>query len=234
MNLRQEGYWEQHYKNELKNFEEDGDEGEIWFGKALSRKIVDWIIDRLRSASDCNGIKVVDVGCGNAFILCLLLEKYLKLQLDIVGVIKTVGLDYSANSIELSNKIIEAHGLSGKIALEQCDFLDFAQVNKVSRGETFDYIVDKGTFDAICLMSDDLEASKAKYIESLYSLTKPKTIFILASCNYTEEELLPLFERDCPLKRKSRLVDRIDTPTIQFGGKQGSQVTCLIIEFMDT
>ena len=40
-------YWENFYEEELENFENHGDEGESWFGKGNTMKIVRWVTDNV-------------------------------------------------------------------------------------------------------------------------------------------------------------------------------------------
>lgn len=231
MALREEGFWDEHYGNELKNFEQDGDEGEVWFGKGLTRKIVTWLIKKFQQhEASKDQIEIIDVGCGNGFFICELVDKF-RSQTFKSG-LKVVGIDYSRNSIDLSAKILDEKDLTDSVTLKQCNFLDSDQVNQATEGSKFDYIIDIGTYDAICLLASHstsaLVEAKLKYIKSILSLILEKSIFILASCNNTESELLTLFESLDGFS--SHIVDRIETPKMKFGGKEGSQVTCLIIE----
>lgn len=236
MALRSEGYWEKHYELELNNYLEDGDEGEIWFGKSLNKRIVDWIFNRLLETADSQKeVAIIDIGCGNAYTICTLLSKLgQNIQLQKRLKLMIMGLDYSANSIELAKKIAKDRGLSDSITLKQCDFLDKNQLGSCCGTNKFDLIIDKGTFDAICLLASNstsnLQNAKSKYKESLDSVAKDGTIFILASCNHTEEELLQVFASELDSVYEYKMMDKIQTPTIKFGGIQGSQVTCLILK----
>lgn len=239
MGLRHEGYWEQHYEEELKNFQDNGDEGDVWFGEPLTRRIVNRILQEVKHGH-CNEssseISILDVGCGNAFLLCTLLEKASE-QLTPGATIDRLqlhGIDYSANSIELSKKIVESRGLANSIHLQQCNFLDLNQVCKLNQAKRFDFIVDKGTFDAICLLSGDADCNvRENYKQSIYALARSGTVFILASCNHTEDELLALFDGNNENGEQihHQLLERIETPKIRFGGKEGSQVCCLVLKF---
>lgn len=241
MALRQEGYWEEHYELELKNYMEDGDEGEIWFGKGLNRKIVDWLLKRLNSAGankSSTRIDVIDIGCGNSFLLCSLVEKFRR---DLGALsdqpsLRALGIDYSANSVNLSTKIVQDRQLSEYIELRECDFLNQAQVSSIAATRRFDVIIDKGTYDAICLLhgqsDENLKQTKEAYLRSVRALGKTGTVYILASCNHTQDELTQLIEFSEDFEGNSKLIDKIETPSIEFGGKSGSQVTCLIYEFI--
>lgn len=235
MALRKEGFWDDHYQLELRNYEEDGDEGEVWFGRGLSRRISNWLIERINERHHNLESKIIDIGCGNAFLLITLAKNY-KSEEHNTG-LKLLGIDYSAKSIELSRKIIASYNYESLIELKQCDFLNQGEVKYIANGTRFEFVIDIGTFDAICLLAGDeqaektLEQTKVSYMKSLYSLVRAKSVLVLASCNHTEEELLPMFGIDCENRLSSQLLGRIETPRIKFGGKEGSQVTCLMIEF---
>lgn len=235
MELRQEGFWDNHYELELRNYEDGGDEGDVWFGKSLSRRISDWVVDRLLSSS--SNSRILDVGCGNAFTLRTILHKYEdRSGHELASNHELLGIDFSSNSIELSRKILKSSALDGRISLCQCDFLDHKQVERACGEFKYDFIIDKGTYDAICLLASNgnLEETRSKYMKSIYSLVRDKSIFILASCNYTEEELMKLFQTSSAINNiTSKLIGKIDSPKFQFGGQEGSQVCCLIMEFYE-
>ena len=83
---------------ELKNFQEHGDDGEVWFGNDVQKKSVEYIMKKY----DLNILKeeeqpsVLDVGTGNgAFLFKLANKGYRKLK----------GIDYSDYSIKLAKTI---------------------------------------------------------------------------------------------------------------------------------
>lgn len=235
--LRDRSYWDWHYEGELSNFDDHGDEGEIWFGKLLNHKIVEKLIKLNDTKPKFN---IIDIGCGNSYLLIKFVTKIKVNQNSDHGITMArdcniIGIDYSSKAIELSRRLAESSNFNECMEFKQCDFLNIEQVNQTTDGIKFDFIVDKGTYDAICLIEsksiDGLNQAKKSYMESIYSLVKSGTIFIFASCNNTEEELMELFKLECTNKIEASIVERIDTPTMQFGGKQGSQVTCLVIKF---
>ena len=59
-------YWNQCYETELKNYEDFGDFGEIWFGIKINGQIVNWIRDNL---SDKQKTTILDIGCGKRISL---------------------------------------------------------------------------------------------------------------------------------------------------------------------
>lgn len=61
-------------------------------------------------------------------------------------------------------------------------------------GRVFDVCLDKGTYDAISLSPSNPEKRKAVYVQSSATLLKASGLLIIASCNWTEEELKKQFE----------------------------------------
>lgn len=233
MTLREEGFWDDFYGNELKNYEETGDEGEVWLGKGLTRAIITWLIKKLSNTYKVPVI--IDVGCGNSFLISELITRY---RADLgkprnSSDISIVGLDYSLKAIELSKKILSGKGLDKLVSLHQCDILNYHQVETIVEKTKGDYIIDVGTFDAVCLLAsqseEELERARTAYLRSIDLLAHDQSVFIIASCNHTEPELLSILSRN-PQKSRWTLVDKIEQPKIMFGGKEGSLVTCLILE----
>lgn len=240
MALRREGFWDEHYGEELNNFDDAGDEGEVWFGRGLSRKICAQVVDRLKTDVHYGSlpkIEILDIGCGNGFLISNLALQ-VKNQYDKNEHAKChyMGIDYSANSIELSKKILATKDLDiSDVTLRQCNFLDCGQIKEECSSKKFHFVIDVGTYDAICLLSSESESKLSQtqiaYMRSLYTVVQDGTTFFLASCNHTRDELMCLFELDCPLRLPVTLVGEIETPKLRFGGQEGSQVSCLIIKF---
>ena len=61
-------------------------------------------------------------------------------------------------------------------------------------GREFDVCLDKGTYDVVSLSPSNAEGQKATYVHSTASLLKEGGLLIVASCNWTEEELREQFE----------------------------------------
>jgi SAM-dependent methyltransferase len=208
--LGEKSYWDNFYSEEFEQFKNNSDLiGEIWFGKNVQKKEVEYIIKYCN-----NEMKILDVGCGNAALLMKLYKK---------GFRKLYGMDYSENSISLANEIISNKLDTADIQL----FVDDISEPSINHKEliNFDFIHDKGTFDAY--MSDKTHKACA-YLE--YILGKFKTIgmFFLTSCNYTKNELL-----DFIAERHSRFFNlRLEIPykTFSYGGSRGQTVTSLIFD----
>lgn len=64
---------------------------------------------------------------------------------------------------------------------------DAASVNDGSL--QYDLLLDKGTFDAISLMEDFGPAVRERYLKAASSLLKKDGLFVIATCNWTIDEI---------------------------------------------
>ncbi|XP_076640113.1 EEF1A lysine methyltransferase 2 isoform X1 [Colletes latitarsis] len=171
-------YWERVYSEELNNFKDHGDVGEIWFGRNNSLKVIRWITTHLKLNKKDD--KIIDIGCGNGMTLVELSKDFTKLM----------GIDYSEKAIDLTREILKKNNLLhidlkvyNIVDSEECDLLrDF----KVAH--------DKGTYDAISLHPQDPATKRQKYIENVYKILLPDGYLVLTSCNWTKEELTNHFQ----------------------------------------
>ena len=58
----------------------------------------------------------------------------------------------------------------------------------------YDVCHDKGTYDAICLNPNDPKEKRKRYHSNVRKLLKDGALFVITSCNWTEEELKSHFE----------------------------------------
>ena len=197
-------HWNDAYKQEIEQFKNNDNElGDIWFGKNLQKKLVNYIT---KNFPDKN-TKIFDVGFGNGvFLYKLAKQAYVNLY----------GIDYSPDSVQLAKMIIESkqkkHEKEYKINLF-CE--DINSTNKIIN-ETFDVIHDKGSFDAYMMNKSNTLENYHRYIKS-YS--KNGTTLIITSCNNTREELRKKF----PLEKGFKYIDEIKNKTFVFGGQEGQQ-----------
>lgn len=202
-------YWEEFYKTELKNFEENSaDTGECWFDDCGAEdRMVSYINEELNSHADALG-KILDLGTGNGHLLFALRES--GVQGDFLGI------DYSLASIEFASKIAKSKNEFADIRFRHVDFLADPDWTDAQ----FDLILDKGTLDAIALSG--VPSSPQMYVSNVISLLKPGGRFMITSCNFTKSELLSSI---CiPLDGE------IEYPSFNFGGAQGSSVVTLIFQ----
>ena len=209
--LGTKGHWDAAYELELSNFEDNGDVGDVWFGEKLGRRIAAWIEERNSGEAEKAAAAVLDVGCGNGQLLLLLRQK---------GFQRLTGIDYSEHAVALARKVADKEG-ANIITFQAVDVLQSQEEDVGSEG--FDFVVDKGTFDAISLNPHmTMGESVIRYTNFIKKSLKSTGYFVIASCNWTKEELLQLFSGHL------QLVDEIASPAFAFGGKQGSRITTLI------
>ncbi|KAK2152301.1 hypothetical protein LSH36_332g01040 [Paralvinella palmiformis] len=199
-------YWDSTYKKELTNYQETKDIGEVWFGHNCVSRIVTWL--KSNTLVDFTG-SILDIGCGNGFLL---------LELASQGYKDLKGIDYSEDAINLAKSI--AKDEKHDIKYEVVDVL----TPHLSPSNHYDVCLDKGTFDAISLSPSETEVKKEIYVQNVHSFLKVGGIFILASCNWTEDEVKEQF------KKGFLLLERIPTPTFTFGGVQGNRETILVLQ----
>jgi len=201
-------HWDNVYDGELANFEETGDEGEIWFGEESVEEMVNWALEYVPPSS---APRILEVGSGNGTLLFALLDAEYRPE-------RLYGIDYSPGSVKLARSIAIARG-GDNISFQLCDILkeDPSVVSSMSQENGFgwDLILDKGTFDAIALGLAPFDG----YPSKIAGLLKPGGYFLITSCNFTEDELKAVFSS---VKTNLAYHSRIQHATITFGGKSGS------------
>lgn len=229
--------WDQIYEMELENFQDHGDEGEIWFGKGVERKVLDWIKKNCSPASQSESdLRILDLGCGNGHFTLKLIES---------GWTKVSALDYSEKAVELARKLINSssfNDIKNQAQIFQADILSPDSIPEKYRN-SFDLIVDKGTFDAISLNPNFDGKSKTETItesfkatlKTLYTNTndtndintntrKSSPLFIITSCNWTAKELETIFAPEF------KAIDEVLHNKFVFGGKSGQDVSSVIFK----
>ncbi|KZT29982.1 S-adenosyl-L-methionine-dependent methyltransferase [Neolentinus lepideus HHB14362 ss-1] len=222
-------HWDHVYEEELANFEESGDEGEIWFGEESIEKMVDWVVEHIPPTQEPS---ILEVGSGNGTLIVSLVESG-------YNAAKISGIDYSPDAIKLSQAIASAKEMSA-VSFHQCDFLSDSEVLPRPDGPDgqWDLLLDKGTFDAIALMENRPDGSvpRSEYPKRVAKLLKPGGHFLITcklvlsvfstSCNFTDDELKAEFlTPDTGLEYHSR----IQHPTFSYGGKTGSVVSSIAL-----
>lgn len=139
-------------------------------------------------------------------------------ELALEGYTNLTGVDYSEEGIELSTKIAkdQNHNIEFKVA----DLLSADSISSLGR---FKICHDKGTYDAVSLMESPKEKCAA-YTQSVSNLMEPDGLFIITSCNFTEDELIESFAGTF-IKHAS-----IPTQVFRFGGKTGNIVTSIVFK----
>jgi hypothetical protein len=153
-----------------------------------------------------------------------------------------LGLDYSAPSIHLAKRIGQTRASQSSDDEEKeqlsnlpIDFREFDILDpSMSIGRKVSVLLDKGTFDAISLSSEKDSRGRRiseQYRSSIKPFLEEDGLFLITSCNWTEEELRSWFEKDEPGEDGIfKFRDRIKYPRFQFGGKEGQSVVTLCFE----
>lgn len=171
---------------------------------------------------------------------------YLAKEYDFADI---VGVDYSLPGVELARKVVQKHEETQENAkIEMFDMTDLeALYTRITAGETikYDVLFDKGTFDAICLNAD--KTMRARYVATVVALMRETSYFVITSCNWTQEELLQMFEptstRDARAIEHEKLANLqpnaqlkqfkvLKHPEFSFGGKSGSTVATVAFKLM--
>jgi EEF1A lysine methyltransferase 2 len=184
--------WNTTYTTELTNFiNNPSDIGTIWFSDSLAEEK---ILNFLRSAETDIPTPAtwLDLGTGNGHLLFQVRE----MLADEGG--RFVGVDYSDKSIELARAVAEERGLGGgDVEFVVWDVMQDGSSEAWVPGEGFDVVLDKGTFDAVSL-SEEVGSEGRKvlegYAQRVARLVRQGGLFLITSCNWTEEELRGIFE----------------------------------------
>lgn len=204
-------YWDDCYELENENFDDHGEEGEVWFGEEAGERMVDWLEERCQEGELSESSPVLDVGCGNGLLTVSLCQ---------AGWTNVTGVDYSSGAVELATKIASQYECTA--TFQTMDLLDNDLVSSNFGGQ-FRIIVDKGTFDAVSL-SEGSTTEKQKYVESLAVMLEAEGLFLITSCNWTETELSTHFASHFSL------LETVPTPTFTFGGRTGKTTTFCIFQ----
>lgn len=196
----------------------------IRFGKRCERRIVDWVVKNVPPQS-----VIIEFGSGNGHLLVSLAKQG--------SFARLVGIDYSEGAIELARACAQKEGCAGAVQYVAGNLLNL-EGELLSSLPLVDLVIDKGTFDAICLSElsgpeNNSDGPQRRinnlcvlFKTSLRLLLKPaeESRFLITSCNWTKEELLALFQPEF------QLVDEIEHPSISFGGSKGQTVTTLVFK----
>ncbi len=227
-------HWDDVYAREVNNFNEIGEEGEVWFGEDAVMRMIRFLeryyTDTVAGTFDVESGKtptVLDLGTGNGHLLFEMIESSADLE-DVINASNLVGIDYSPASIELAKSIAEKRGGDcTRVHFTTADLLNPSSVAQLasmpktllhSSDEAWDLVCDKGTLDAIALSSQPINGDLPidLYSNAVNQLVKKDGIFLITSCNFTEEELKTRFTG-----RGFEVEQVIPTPSFTFGGAKG-------------
>jgi SAM-dependent methyltransferase len=214
----------------------------VWFSDSgAEEKVIQYLTDLSEEGSliqgdaerdgvDNTATSFLDLGTGNGHLLFALREE------GFAGYM--LGVDYSATSVQLATQIertrrersqqADDDEITGSLASIEFQEFNILSAN-ASVSRQFDVMLDKGTFDAISL-SSELDSQGRRTSEQYRSRIKPFLrkcgLFIITSCNWTEDELRKWFEvQDDDFKFVFE--DRLRYPTFRFQGQEGQTVVTL-------
>ncbi len=161
------------YQLELENFDDTGDEGEVWsapltrtlsplliwyrFGEESVEKMVDWAVEHMPPSEPST---ILEVGSGNGTLLFALVDAGYNAE-------RLSGIDYSADAVKLATSIASTRRADG-IHFSTCDFLNeepalLPHMDQSSLLACWDLLLDKGTYDAIALGEKDDQGRSPAY-----------------------------------------------------------------------
>lgn len=205
-------YWDDFYSLERQNFKTNSeDTGECWFDdNDAEQKMIDFLSDNVGQYRINEEASIVDLGTGNGHLLFELMENGFNGDM--------LGIDYSEQSVEFANEIAQKRQCSDTVKFQQADIFN----DDWNPGQ-FDIVLDKGTLDAIALSglktSDGTQSIVTIYNKVIEKILKPQGIFLITSCNFTEQELTKIIETN-----NLKIWETINYPSFEFGGVKGTTI----------
>lgn len=169
------------------------------FGEDSVAKMRTWAAENLPPSKE--PIRVLECGSGNGTLLL----SFLTWPNPEPQPFHLTGIDYSDGAVQLGASVEKARRAA--IEDEDEDVLDPDDVVNPATcewrqgdllrdtiDETWDLVMDKGTFDALALSQDPVEEAGGRlpsrvYPEQISKFVRPGGFFLITSCNFTEEEV---------------------------------------------
>ncbi|KAG5917937.1 hypothetical protein E4U53_004142 [Claviceps sorghi] len=239
-------YWNALYTRELTNHASDTtDIGTVWFDDSDAEAKMIAFLNRLAEESSRpagghgralsrHDASLLDLGCGNGSMLFSLREQGWSGP--------ALGVDYSPQSVQLARQVGAAKsrekpdaGADDKtppVRFEEWDILMGPWETVLPGPErAWDVVLDKGTFDAVSLSGERTDAGGRiceVYPERVLPLVREGGLFLITSCNWTEDELTAWFAgRRGPDGGRFVPAGRIEYRTFSFGGVKGQTISTL-------
>lgn len=145
------------------------------FGAESVQKMVDWSV---KNIPPDNNPAILEVGSGNGILLFALAEAGYTPD-------RMLGIDYSSDAVKLAQKIASTRG-GERITFTVSNFLKgepqtLSSMREERGGDSWQLILDKGTFDAIALGEKDERGSSpaSRYPEHIGRLLRPGGHFLI-------------------------------------------------------
>lgn len=205
-------YWDEFYALERRNFAQNPqDTGECWFDdNDAEGRMVQFLNDHegdhgLNRAEN----SIIDLGTGNGHLLFTLRDEGFEGPM--------VGADYSAESVRFATEVARSRRDTNEIRFIEADIFS----NTWNPGQ-FDIVLDKGTLDAIALSGIRDPSGRSivhGYGSVIERILKPGGVFLITSCNFTQQELASILESP-----KLAFWESIKYPVFEFGGVSGNPI----------
>ncbi|WWC99205.1 hypothetical protein V866_006100 [Kwoniella sp. B9012] len=241
--LGTKSHWDEVYEREVRVFNDVGDEGEVWFGESSVSKMRGWALRHLPPSANQEPIRILECGSGNGTLLLSFLTSS---SLDPDGPpakqnFHLTGIDYCESARLLAQSIEKSRRENIQQEIEQaleddeeelvendiqCEWRTEDLLRKDFNGEQWDLVLDKGTYDALCLSSEGIEEEKGRlpsqvYPEKVALLVRKGGYFLITSCNFTEEEIKARYTKE---GLGFEFHSSVPHPSFSFGGKSGTTV----------
>jgi SAM-dependent methyltransferase len=140
---------------------------------------------------------------------------------------KMLGVDYSERSVEFAKRIAGDRNLDVEFRWWDIMTQSASSILDGTQYSGWDVVLDKGTFDAISLSEEtDVRGRRIceGYKERVVPLMREGGIFLVTSCNWTEEELREWFTGG---DGELEAVGRIEYKSFSFGGVKGQTISSI-------
>lgn len=234
----------------MQNFKDDNDdEGTIWFSDTgAEEKVLDYLEQKAEEGLLIKSVEeemalgrrsttFLDLGTGNGHMLFALQDAGFE------GVM--MGVDYSDHAVRLAQEINRSRNPQDHhkdcvkdVYFQRCDILSGEKLaasrdrDGISIPDEWDVVLDKGTFDAISLSPETDSLGRRdfeNYPSRVKALVNYGGLFIITSCNWTQEELIGWFAGNAdPEFGTFKLMDSLKYAQFKFGGKSGQSVVTLV------
>lgn len=138
-----------------------------WFNKTFRKAVFDRYDLAFKHAGDVTGKSVLDIGCGSGIYSADFARR---------GAKRVVGVDFSANMLDLARAEARRHDVERICEFQQVDFSDAAL------GETFDVSIAMGVFDYL--------REPQPFLKKMASITRGTVI-----CSFPGHSLVRNFAR---------------------------------------